>query len=125
MPPLQVRDLPQETYERLQRCAEKERRSLTQQTTWIIERFLDAYEADPPTQPEYRYDAESQKLVPTGRTIPSTITEVLMRLADLETELRIERRRQVLANIKDLSPIGEHPTNQEIVDSIREDRDTR
>ena len=125
MPPLQVRDLPQETYERLQRCAEKERRSLTQQTTWIIERFLDAYEADPPTQPEYRYDAESQKLVPTGRTIPSTITEVLMRLADLETELRIERRRQVLANIKEHGEIAPEITSEDIVAMIREDRDSR
>ena len=93
MPPLQVRDLPQETYERLQRCAERERRSLAQQTTWIIERFLDAYEAGPGSA-SYHYDAATQTLTPVESVRPSTIETVIMRLQKLEGDLRKERRRQ-------------------------------
>ena len=124
MPPLQVRDLPQETYERLQRCAEREHRSLAQQTTWIIECFLDAYEAGQGSA-TYRYDAASQSLTPIASLEPSTIETVIMRLSDLQAELRRERRRHVLREIEKMGPVGDRPTMQEIIDGIREDRDSR
>ena len=44
MPPLQVRDLPQEIYEPLKHVAELERRSLAQQTIVALEYFLEHHE---------------------------------------------------------------------------------
>ena len=124
MPPLQVRDLPQETYERLQRCAERERRSLAQQTTWIIERFLDAYESEA-EHATYRYDPATQTLSPVDVPGPTTIEALIMRLQDIETELRKERRRQVLKSISEMDEIAPEITSEDIVAMIREDRDSR
>ena len=124
MPALQVRDLPQETYERLQRCAEKERRSISQQTAWIIERFLDAYETGE-RRPLYLYDAEEERLIPTEKLEPSTINEVLMRLSDLQDELRIARRRQLFKEIEKRGEISPETSSESIVAMIREDRDSR
>ena len=44
MPALQVRDMDQELYERLGACAKKQHRSISQQTTYIIERYLHLFE---------------------------------------------------------------------------------
>ena len=48
MPPLQVRDFPPDTYERLRTCAEEEKRSISQQTIVIVERYLAARDAGIP-----------------------------------------------------------------------------
>ena len=44
MPPLQVKDCPQDVYERLRACAGEENRSIAQQALTIIEDFLDMRE---------------------------------------------------------------------------------
>lgn len=45
MPPLQVKDCPEDVYERLRACAKEENRSISQQTLTILQEFLDARDA--------------------------------------------------------------------------------
>ncbi len=45
MPALQVRDFPEDLYEELKECAEREHRSIAQQTTFILDRYLRIYRA--------------------------------------------------------------------------------
>lgn len=44
MPPLQVKDCPEDVYERLRACAKRENRSISQQTLTMIEYYLSIYE---------------------------------------------------------------------------------
>jgi len=127
MPPFQVRDFPQDTYERLRRCAEKERRSIAQQAVWIIERYLDAYEnIDSGYAPLYHYNPEMHALEPIETTSPPTVTEAQIRLICVnEMEKRREKRRRLFAEIKADAPKDITITTEEIVSMIREDRDNR
>lgn len=124
MPPLQVRDLPQDIYERLCRCAERERRSLAQQTTWIIERFLDMYESGAKA-PYYRYDPAEDRLTMQGM-IPSEVTIAELRLVDEEeARRRVGRRQNALDAMRKVKWNGEPPTGDETVELIREIRGER
>lgn len=51
MPVLQVRDFPEELYERLRLCAEANRRSIAQQTVVAVEQMLDGSRVEPGPSP--------------------------------------------------------------------------
>lgn len=44
MPALQVRDFPEELYNQLRSCAAEQDRSISQQTTYVLRRFLEGYQ---------------------------------------------------------------------------------
>ena len=102
MPALQVRDLSQDLYDKLKERAEREHRSLAQETIVAIERHVD----------------------PQPRPIDAPARFVLV---DEETErkARIERRRRVLDEIASMPPSivpDDFPSAAEL---IREDRGVR
>ena len=45
MPPLQVKDCPQDVYEKLRECAQRDNRSMAQQTLTILQEYLGMREA--------------------------------------------------------------------------------
>lgn len=104
MPALQVRDLPQDLYERLKERAELEHRSLAQETIVAIESYVGRSER-----------------ARCANTAPA------FRLVDVEAErqARIARRRRVLEQIASMPPSvvpDDFPSPAEL---IREDRDAR
>lgn len=54
MPPLQVKDCPQDVYEKLRECAQRENRSIAQQTLTILQEYLGMRESS--------FDATAQTL---------------------------------------------------------------
>lgn len=76
MPALQVRDFPEELYERLRLCAEANRRSIAQQTVVAVEQMLDGSGADPSRSP-----------APTPRVISFETTAA--------REARVQRKREL------------------------------
>lgn len=101
MPALQVRDLPQDLYDKLKYRAEKEHRSLAQQTIVAIEEHLG------------------------GEGLPSKTTTSHLRVINSEAErkARIEKRRQVFERIDKLPHFEQPEDFPSIVELIHEGRE--
>jgi hypothetical protein len=113
MPALQVRDFPPDLYEELRKRAKQEHRSLSQQTVVAIREHI----SRPLPQ---RQTPESEP--------PSGDTPVYQQRRDKqqdEISARIERRKQIFADIsarpKPVIPEG-FPTIEEIVREMRDSR---
>ena len=99
MPALQIRDLPQGTYDALKLRAEREHRSLAQQATVAIEEHL--------------------RLIPSSTARERALTEEEMRQA------RIAKRKALFAEIDAAPKIDipdDFPTPAEIVRELRDSR---
>lgn len=99
MPALQVRDFPEHLYEELRICAQREYRSIAQQTIVAVQDYL--------TKEGKRLEAAEQ------------------RAADLERLERIEQRRQVFERIDSRPPFEApegFPTPQQIIRELRDSR---
>ena len=105
MPALQVRDLPQNVYDALSASAERDHRSLAQQTTYILEQYL--------MGDGRRFHAE-----PRAPLAPSFET-------DEEIAARAERKRQVFARIEARGPLRVPDDFPDVVELIREGREER
>lgn len=103
MPALQIKDCPQDVYDRLKQCAAEEDRSMTQQALHIIRKFLD------------------MRAVQNGyEGFTGTVTD------ELRERARVEKRRQLLESIGNNKPITEVPEGYEsVAEMIRADRESR
>lgn len=111
MPALQVRDFPEDLYERLRALAELEHRSIAQQTVALVEEGLNR-------RMGYYWDGKALHRI--GRT-PTVV--------DFDTAsaraARIEKRKAIFAEIENIEWRGPKPTAEEIVATIREGREER
>jgi plasmid stability protein len=115
MPALQVRDLPQDIYDDLKAQAEREHRSLSQQTVVLLQAALrdgDAalHAAAPAGERKVSYqDALAGWQYPPDETNAE----------------RIARRKRLLARFEEVPPIqlpADFPTSEEIVREMRDAR---
>ena len=72
MPTLQVRDVPEHLYRRLVDLAEKERRSLAQQTVVLLAKGLDA-ETDPKARRRRVLEKIKQLDLGRGKSLPDAV----------------------------------------------------
>ena len=111
MPALQVRDFPDDLYERLKEYAADQHRSVAQQTIVAVEQML--ARAD---EPGYHWDGERLRC-PRPRYF------------DFDTEAaraeRAKRRKELFAEMRKLTWKGPEPTADEIVAMVREGREER
>lgn len=130
MPALQVRDFPEDLYEELKECAEQEHRSIAQQVTFILSRYLKLYRSpasleDGPVPVRFSY--ANPALLESGAYEASELgTEgYCTEEAVAERKARQEKRRELLERIhsRPQTPIpDDFPSAAEL---IREDRDSR
>ena len=142
MPALQVRDLPQDTYERLVRCAADEHRSLTQQTVAILESYLMQRdkgfrtEANEPVDTELASDPRdsdrSTKAVQADGALPFTSfsSHGITYLANPEEtkEQRALRKQRILDNIAQSARADVYrnlPLASDVIKEMRADRLTQ
>lgn len=101
MPALQIRDLPQGTYDALKWRAEQEHRSMAQEATVAIERHLQLVPGEPQMMGyERRVLAEEE-----------------------ERQARIAKRKQIFADLKKLGPVEIPPDFPNVVEIIRQGRE--
>ena len=139
MPALQVRDLPEDTYERLVRCASEEHRSLAQQTIAILESYLSKRESEHSTE----FNPAAFQSIGTGehgtRDSSSSATDYashaftpfkangityLVR-PDETQEQRSARKKKLFASIAEKAEAGTYtglPPAGDIVQQVRTDR---
>ena len=103
MPALQVRDFPEDTYQRLKEYAASQHRSIAQQTIVAVNRMLD--EADAVEHPNF------------------TIVEKPKR--EETKEERIARRRKLFAGIEKIKPLKPLPDPVSILKECRDELDAR
>ena len=126
MPALQVRDFPEELYEELKDCAEQEHRSIAQQVTFILSRYLRIYRAkvlmDEAGAPDFQLicanlDDSREESQWTGAADSKETTA--------EEEARILKRKLLLERIhsRPQTPIpDDFPSSVEIIREMRESR---
>ena len=120
MPTLQVRDLPQETYDRLAERARQQHRSLTQETIAILDGVLcrmSSVQAGDGAGP----DEEGGEKVPSPLPQPSWVE---LRRVDTPEE-RARRRRASIERVRALpgfSVPADFPAVPELLDEDRERR---
>ena len=103
MPALQIRDLPQGTYDALKWRAESEHRSLAQEATVAIERHLQLVPGEPQMMGYER----------------RALTE------EQERQARTAKRKQIFEEIRQLGPVEIPPDFPSIVEIIRQGREER
>ena len=103
MPALQIRDLPQGTYDALKWRAESEHRSMAQEATVAIERHLQLVPGEPQMMGYER----------------RALTE------EEERQARIAKRKQIFADLKKMGPVEIPPDFPSIVEIIRQGREER
>ena len=115
MPALQVRDFPDDLYEKLKACAAMEHRSVAQQTVALVEEGLSARGAS-----HYWDGAELRRLRPEPQ------------IFDFDTEAaraaRIEKRKALFAEFEKLPKFtvpDTFPSTAELIRQGREERDQR
>lgn len=112
MPALQVRDFPDDLYEQLKAYAASQHRSIAQQTIVAVEQMLEAADA------QHYWDGHDLHRL-----------ERRPRYFDFDTEAkraaRIERRKELFAEIDKMEWSGPQPTADEIVAMINEGREER
>lgn len=116
MPALQVRELPQDIYDELKARADKEHRSLSQQTIVLLQQALAAGKQSaqqPPVELGARKVSYEDALA--GWQYPSDETR----------EERIARRKRLFEEIDKLPAIDLPPDFPSAAELIREDRDSR
>ncbi|MBQ9043773.1 MAG: argininosuccinate lyase [Eggerthellaceae bacterium] len=133
MPALQVRDFPDDLYERLKAAAAKNHRSIAQQTVAFVEAQLN------------QEDAKSAAILAPDFSVPfvtPNVREASARARDVGAfdwlrdfeeepeeviEARRKKRRQLREQAKELSKawIGPKPTADQIAEMIREEREAR
>ena len=111
MPALQVRDLPNDLYERLKECAANDRRSISQQTVIILQDYLDARERTAQKRP----DAES-----AFRNVDGSFDNVALRAAK-----RARTHQEVFDLIDQLPDLDVPNVFPDIVTLIHEERAQR
>lgn len=118
MPALQVRDCPNSLYRELARCAEEDRRSISQQILVALEDYLE----------RRARDKQINAMLDEHFPLPPKPWEPGYR-AYMDSEVarkeRIQRRREVFARIDARPPIKDvegFPTAEEIVRQIRDER---
>ena len=120
MPPLQVRDLPQEIYEQFKQIAELEHRSLAQQTIVALEYYLASHEIRDGKVVEKGADRAKQPFVPFEK-------DGITYMVD-PNETPEERKARVNAlfdRIRSRKPLPVLPGYESIADMIREEREAR
>ncbi len=116
MPALQVRDFPQDLYERLKKYAASQHRSLSQQTIVAVQEMLE------------RNDAKESGTLPFASNMfastlfPERVLYAPKNANDQEVAERSERRRKALETMDRIKP-KRSTTTKEIVDLVREGRD--
>ena len=107
MPALQVRDFPDDLYEQLKAYAASQHRSIAQQTIVAVEQMLEAADA------QHYWDGHDLHCL-----------ERRPRYFDFDTEAkraaRIEKRKELFAEIDKMEWSGPQPTADEIVAMIHE-----
>ena len=106
MTALQVKDCPEEVYERLKQCAARENRSISQQTITILEEYLGM-------RPQTKHSESRLKMVSEDR--PSQYGKPID---------YIEKRRRIFEKLDKLKPIPitkDCPRADEILRQIREE----
>ena len=106
MPALQIRDLPQGTYDALKWRAEREHRSMAQEATVAIERHLQIVPGEPQMMGYER----------------RAVTE------EEERQARIAKRKRIFAELKKMGPVEippDFPSIVEIIHQGREEHDAR
>ena len=122
MPALQVREFPEDLYDRLRASAERGRRSIAQQTVVAVEQML-AREAaaGAPADPELGWEDVA---LSCGR--PSSGGLGYWRPdTDRERDARIAKRERLFQESDGLRWSGDDPSAEEIVRMVREGRDDR
>lgn len=115
MPALQVRDLPQDIYNDLKVQAEREHRSLSQQTVVLLQAAL------------HSGDAVQQPAVAAGeRKVSHQDALAGWRYPSDETFAeRIARRKRLFARFEEMPSFDLPDEYESVADMIREDRDSR
>lgn len=128
MPALQVRDFPEDLYEELKKCAEREHRSIAQQAAYILSRYLRLYRSVPGFDDgpvPVRFACANPALLESGAYEPfEPGTEGYFTEEDLaRREVRQKRRRELLERIhsRPQTPVPEDFPSA--VELIRQDRD--
>ncbi len=109
MPALQVRDFPDELYERLKEYAELNHRSIAQQTIVAVEQMIATDNKNP-----HRKDRSSQP--PSQRPHFSLNSEV-------ECARRAKKRKDVFARADQIRWKNTMPTDEKIVSMVHEGRE--
>lgn len=122
MPALQVREFPEDLYDRLRASAERGRRSIAQQTIVAVEQMLAreaATGASVNSEPGWE-DAALSRAWPSfggpGYCRPD---------ADCGRDVRIAKRERLFRESDGLRWSGDDPSAEEIVRMVREGRDDR
>ena len=133
MPALQVRDFPDELYAQLKECADREHRSIAQQTIVAVEEMLRARSSAAerqeggaaPAGVEVR-DALVDRVVDAvaGRTVRTP--SYLDFSTEVERQARIQKRKELFARIDRMNAERTTlpPSTEQIVRWVREDRDS-
>lgn len=109
MPALQVRDFPEELYNQLRSCAAEQDRSISQQTTYVLRRFLESYQ---------RGASEAEAGAATHGAACSSAAG---------SAARIDRRRrnfaQLEASFEGAPGFDGLPSSVDVIREMREERD--
>lgn len=109
MPALQVRDFPEELYNQLRSCAAEQDRSISQQTTYVLRRFLESYR---------RGASEAEAGAATHGAVCSSAAG---------SAARIDRRRrnfaQLEASFEGAPGFDSLPSSVDMIREMREERD--
>ena len=120
MPPLQVRDLPQDLYESFKEITELEHRSLAQQTIVALEYYLENHEIRDGKVVERRAAQPKQPFVPFERDGVTYMVD-----PNETPEERKARLTALFDHIKSLPKIELPDDFPSIVEIIREEREAR
>lgn len=105
MPALQVKDFPPDVYDDLRECANREDRSISQQTVHILKRYLALYKE------AARTSANPDRVV-FGANEDAALA-------------RRRQREEVLQRIAELPPLPLPPGYDSVADLVREGREER
>lgn len=116
MPALQVREFPDDLYEKLKMMAASEHRSIAQQTIVAVEQMIDRCNGDSHGR-KGRCDEDGAR---SGRS-----GDALGYDSESERVRRIEKRKKIFADLDTTEWGGVPPDSDEIVRTIHEERDQR
>ncbi len=109
MPALQVRDFPEELYERLKEYAELNHRSIAQQTIVAVEQMIAADNKNP--------HQENRSSQPSSQRLRFSLN------SEAECARRAKKRKEIFAQADQIHWKGTMPTGEEIVSLVHEGRE--
>lgn len=133
MPALQVRDFPDELYAQLKECADREHRSIAQQTIVAVEEMLRARaaaaeqrEGSAALAGAAGQDALADRVVNAVASRTARMPSYLDFSTEAERQARIQRRKEIFAHIDRMNAdrTTPPPSTEQIVQWVREDRDS-